>query len=78
MTSLCMAKAPTSLNVSLTPELAAFIAVRVASGRYLSASEVVRAGLRLLERDEAGWASLANGIPRPQAQVTHGSREHGG
>jgi antitoxin ParD1/3/4 len=42
----------TTLNVSLTPELEAFIAARVASGRYQSASEVVRAGLRLLETEE--------------------------
>ncbi len=39
-------------NVSLTPELEAFVDGRVASGRYRSASEVVRAALRLLEEDE--------------------------
>jgi antitoxin ParD1/3/4 len=39
-------------NVSLTPELEAFLDGRVASGRYRSASEVVRAALRLLEDDE--------------------------
>jgi antitoxin ParD1/3/4 len=42
----------TNLNVSLTPELEAFVASRVASGRYESASEVVRAALRLLEAEE--------------------------
>jgi antitoxin ParD1/3/4 len=42
----------TTMNVSLTPELEAFIDTRVASGRYQSASEVVRAGLRLLEAEE--------------------------
>jgi antitoxin ParD1/3/4 len=41
-------------NVSLTPQLEAFIDGRVASGRYRSASEVVRAALRLLEADEQG------------------------
>ena len=40
-------------NVSLTPELAAFVADQVASGRFGSASEVVRAALRTLEREEA-------------------------
>ena len=40
------------MNISLTPELEAFVASRVSSGRYQSASEVVRAGLRLLEQDE--------------------------
>lgn len=39
-------------NVSLTPEIEAFIAGRVASGRFRSGSEVVRAALRLLEEDE--------------------------
>lgn len=39
-----------ALTVSLTPELAAFIQAQVASGRYHTASEVVRAGLRLLTR----------------------------
>ena len=38
-------------NVSLTPEMEAFIDGRVASGRYRSASEAVRAALRLLEDD---------------------------
>ncbi len=36
-----------SLNVSLTPELEQFIAERVESGMYTTASEVVREGLRL-------------------------------
>ena len=42
------AKSP--LTVSLTPELQAFITRKVSSGRYGSASEVVREALRLLER----------------------------
>ena len=42
-----------TMNISVTPELERFVASRVASGRYQSASEVVRAGLRLLERHEA-------------------------
>lgn len=41
-----------SLNVSLTPELEQFVQSRVASGRYQTASEVVREGLRLLEERE--------------------------
>jgi antitoxin ParD1/3/4 len=36
------------MTVSLTPELRRFIEAQVASGRYQTASEVVRAGLRLL------------------------------
>ncbi|MGD0832355.1 MAG: type II toxin-antitoxin system ParD family antitoxin [Terracidiphilus sp.] len=37
------------MNVSLTPELDSFVAGKVESGRYNSASEVVREALRLLE-----------------------------
>ena len=43
-----------NLSVSLTGHLCALVAAEVASGRFRSASEVVRAGLRLLERDLAG------------------------
>ena len=48
------------MNVSLTPELEEFVAGKVESGRYTSASEVVREALRLLERqDKARGAELA-------------------
>ncbi len=39
-------------NVNLTDELDRFIVSKVKGGRYESASEVVRAGLRTLEREE--------------------------
>ncbi len=41
-----------TLNISLTPELRRFVQSRVSSGRYESASEVVREGLRLLSERE--------------------------
>lgn len=37
------------MNVSLTPELEKFVERKVQSGRYQSASEVIREGLRLLD-----------------------------
>jgi antitoxin ParD1/3/4 len=47
------------MNVSLTPELDQFVAAKVSSGRYGSASEVVREALRLLEeRDHARITQL--------------------
>jgi antitoxin ParD1/3/4 len=44
--------ARTTVNISITPELDAFIQSRVATGRYQTTSEVVRDALRLLERQE--------------------------
>ena len=39
-------------NVNLTQELDSFVLARVESGRFENASEVVRAALRALEREE--------------------------
>lgn len=60
-----------TMNVSLTPLLERFVADTVASGRYRSASEVVRAALRLLEKDEKGLLH----DPKPRLQ-TMGADEH--
>jgi antitoxin ParD1/3/4 len=47
-------------NVNLTDELDRFVAKKVKTGRYENASEVVRAGLRTLEREEQHYeAELA-------------------
>jgi antitoxin ParD1/3/4 len=45
------------MNVSLTPELEKFVSAKVESGRYNSASEVVREALRLLEEHDSGRAT---------------------
>ena len=55
------------MNVSLTPELEQFVSAKVQSGRYNSASEVVREALRLLEEHEQGRG----------AQLTEFNRELG-
>ena len=66
----------TSLNVSLTPELEQFVQERVASGRYQTASEVVREGLRLLELQErdrdAAHEALKAKLKRGAAQAERG------
>ena len=60
------------MNVSLTPQLEQFVREKVDSGRYLSASEVVREGLRLLEeRDRVYQARLAD----LQKKITIGVEE---
>ncbi len=48
-----------TLNVSLTPELTTLIADKIKTGHYRSASEVVRAALRLLDEQDrrAAWRS---------------------
>ena len=46
-----------SQNVSLTAELQYFIAEKIRSGRYRTASEVVREALRCLEANESAYAN---------------------
>lgn len=46
------------MNVSLTEKLDHFVAQQVEQGRYRSASEVVREGLRLLELRESKLQNL--------------------
>ncbi|EAQ03268.1 hypothetical protein OB2597_14028 [Pseudooceanicola batsensis HTCC2597] len=45
-------------NVVLTDQQESLVTRLVASGRYQNASEALRAGLRLLEEEEAGTAEL--------------------
>jgi antitoxin ParD1/3/4 len=54
-------------SVSLGDHFATFIDERVAEGRYSSASEVVRAGLRLLEEHEAKLAALRAAVAEGEA-----------
>lgn len=50
------------MNVSLTGHLDKFINHQVETGRYRSASEVVREGLRLLEQREAHMQAVQNAL----------------
>jgi antitoxin ParD1/3/4 len=64
------------MNVSLTPELEQFVQAKVESGRYNSASEVVREALRLLENHEqaraAQLADFNQELGRRLASLDHG------
>ena len=72
------------MNVSLTPEFESFVDDKLKSGTFSSASEVVRAGLRLLQEHDAehsarlealrqdvrlGRAQLKRGEGTPGAEV---------
>jgi antitoxin ParD1/3/4 len=49
-----------TITASLTPELTTFIAAKVKTGHYRSASEVVRAALRLLVEQERRQEQIAD------------------
>lgn len=56
-----------STSVSLCAHLARFIKSQIAEGRYGSASEVIRAGLRLLEEREAKLTALRAALAEGEA-----------
>jgi antitoxin ParD1/3/4 len=60
-------------NVVLTDRHEALIARLVAEGRYQNASEVLRAGLRLLEDDEAAFDALRARLAHSLAQAERGA-----
>ena len=49
-------------NVNLTDQLDRFVLAKVESGRYENASEVVRAALRTLEREEQQYEVKLAGL----------------
>ena len=49
-------------NVNLTDELDRFVTKKIKAGRYENASEVVRAGLRNLEREEREYEAKLAGL----------------
>jgi len=55
-------------NVHLTPRLNEFVEQCTSSGRYQTASEVVRAALRLLhekDAEEQSWRQAAAAVANP-------------
>lgn len=58
---------PRNTSVSLGDHFAGFIDRKVKEGRYGSASDVIRAGLRLLEEEEAKLAHLRDLIAQGEA-----------
>jgi antitoxin ParD1/3/4 len=64
----------TTVNISLTPELGAFLQNRVKSGRYQTTSEVVREALRLLQNQEK---EREEGLKQLKANLQRGAAEAG-
>ncbi len=69
------------MNVHLTPELEQLVHAKVQSGRYNSASEVVREALRIMEqRDEVRsiqLQELRNRMDRALAESARGEGKDG-
>lgn len=59
-------------NVLLTDHQDKLIDALVGSGRYQNASEALRAGLRLLEQEEAGLQALREHLSESIAQAERG------
>jgi len=56
-------------NVVLTESLDVLVQGLISSGRYQNANEALQAGLRLLEREEAGFAELRSSLMQGLAQA---------
>ena len=54
-------------SVSLGPHFEEFVREKVSEGRFGTASEVLRAGLRLLEEDETRLAALQAALEEGEA-----------
>jgi antitoxin ParD1/3/4 len=63
-----------TLTVALTAQLREFIAAQIASGRFRTASEVVRAALRLLEREEQTASAAVAAVAKAGQGRSHRSR----
>jgi antitoxin ParD1/3/4 len=65
-----------TLNVSLTPTLDRYVRTKVASGRYESASEVIRESLRFSQSAEHGalafWTNVRNQVAVARRQIAEG------
>jgi antitoxin ParD1/3/4 len=59
-------------SVSLGDHFESFVEERVKTGRYASASDAVRAGLRLLEQEESKLDLLRETLAKGESQLDQG------
>ena len=64
-------------NIVLTDRQEALVAGLIASGRYQNISEAMRAGLRLLEREEIEISEISNRLKLGVQQAQHGALAEG-
>lgn len=64
-------------NVVLTETQDRLVQALVASGRYQNVSEAMRAGLRLLEQEEAQLADMRDGLIEGLQQANRGDLAEG-
>ena len=64
---------PKNTSMTLGTHFDGFIAQQISEGRFASASEVVRAGLRMLEDNERKIATLRHGEQSGTAEYSYES-----
>jgi|GEM_PF-2470716 len=60
------------MDVKLAPDMATFVEVEVAGGRYVDASEMVSLGLRLLQKQEKRKQAFTAMLAEVEAEVDRG------
>ncbi len=62
------------ITVSITPEQDRFVAAQIASGGYQTVSEIFRAGLGLLEREDGSRLAQQPVVTPPKRRRAQGER----
>jgi antitoxin ParD1/3/4 len=68
---------PRNTSVTIGEHFSSFIDSKIEEGRFESTSEAVRAGLRLLEEDEAKLAAIRSKLTIGEAQLDRGEFVNG-
>jgi antitoxin ParD1/3/4 len=68
---------PRNTSVTIGEHFSSFIDSKIEEGRFESTSEAVRAGLRLLEEDEAKLTAIRAKLAIGEAQLDRGEFVHG-